>query len=148
MWKIGSARRVTRCGNCAFNCELLNIQVNKARGVLKVKVKMSEPPKVTIKNKLSNKTENDDEDHSRPQSVHQTPVRKTTLNRQSSSRNAESENGSANSFRRQSRKTRRSDANIESITLQESAKKSQPVTLKASFLRRKIKEYEGKKNRR
>lgn len=50
------------------------------------------------------------------------------------------------SARRQSRprSTRRSDANIESITLQETRQKSQPVTLKASFLRRKAKEYEGK----
>lgn len=39
----------------------------------------------------------------------------------------------------------RSDANVDAITLEESVgRKRQPVTLKASFLRRKIEEYEGK----
>jgi hypothetical protein len=42
--------------------------------------------------------------------------------------------------------SQRSDANIEAIILEETVgKKRQPVTLKASFLRRKIEEYEGKK---
>lgn len=49
--------------------------------------------------------------------------------------------------RRQS--SRRSNSSAETITMQESSyggsyKKRQPVTLKASFLRRKIAEYEGK----
>lgn len=102
---------------------------------------MSDPPDVIIKNRVTIKTDSDEENNS----LHQTPARQSSLNRQPTSRSAENDNGSANSFRRHSQKTRRSDANIESITLQETAKKSQPVTLKASFLRRKIKEYEGKK---
>lgn len=44
--------------------------------------------------------------------------------------------------------SQRSDANIEAITLEETTgKKRQPVTLKASFLRRKREEYEGKNRR-
>jgi hypothetical protein len=46
------------------------------------------------------------------------------------------------STKRQSRKNRRVENEGESIVLQDS--KGRPVTLKASFLRRKIKEYEGK----
>lgn len=72
----------------------------------------------------------------------QTPQRQSSI----TIRSAENENGSASNGRRQSRsrRSRRSDENIESITLQESASKTQPATLKASFLRRKAKEYEGK----
>lgn len=47
---------------------------------------------------------------------------------------------------KQSRKQKSqiSEASIESITLQESTPRSQSLPLKASFLRRKAKEYEGK----
>lgn len=99
---------------------------------------MSDPPKVDFRNKKS------DEDRSNSNSAPQ-----SSLNR-STSRNAENDNNRTSGSKRPSRKTRssrKSDANIESITLQESAPRTQPVTLKASFLRRKIKEYEGKKIR-
>lgn len=85
---------------------------------------MSDPPKVVVKStRVSIRDPSEDESDLSP--------RNSTVN-----------GGSA---RRQSRprSTRRSDANIESITLQETRQKSQPVTLKASFLRRKAKEYEG-----
>lgn len=84
---------------------------------------MSDPPKVVIKSKVTLNAGSDDES-----------IRNAT----------ETDNGNfpRRSVRRKS--SRRSDANIESITLQETAPKSHPVTLKASFLRRKIKEYEGK----
>lgn len=56
------------------------------------------------------------------------------------------------SLRRSRRRnsSRRSDSSAETITMQEnsSAGQRQPVTLKASFLRRKIAEYEGKKKLR
>jgi hypothetical protein len=51
------------------------------------------------------------------------------------------------SFRRSRRQnSRRSDSSAETITMQENSSggQRQPVTLKASFLRRKIAEYEGK----
>lgn len=86
---------------------------------------MSDPPKVVIKSKVTINAEVNDE--TRPLS-----------------QNAENDNGNfprRSSKRKSSRKS--DDANVESITLQETAPRSQPVTLKASFLRRKIKEYEG-----
>lgn len=52
------------------------------------------------------------------------------------------------SSRRQSRRKKNSNdsnVNVESIVLQESNRESRPVQLKASFLRRKMQEYEGKK---
>jgi hypothetical protein len=72
----------------------------------------------------------------------------TPLNRNSSHNTG---NGGSPSIKRSSsrfskRSSRRDESNLESITLQESSAKSHPVTLKASFLRRKIKEYEGKEN--
>lgn len=84
---------------------------------------MSDPPKVVIKSKVTI-TSDDDEPRS-------------------SGRESANGNFPRRSVRRKS--SRKSDLSIESITLQETAPKSQPVTLKASFLRRKIKEYEGKK---
>lgn len=106
---------------------------------------MSDPPKVIIKNKVTIVTDSDEENASGSNSRHHTPLRQRSLNR-STSRNSDNDSVEASDSRRRSRKsTRRSDANnAEIITLQETAKKSQPVTLKASFLRRKIKEYEGK----
>lgn len=100
---------------------------------------MSDPPKVVIKSKVTIHTGDDDENPHGHSPLH----RVTTLN----ARNVESDNGSAsnNQSHSQKRKSRKSDANLESITLQETAAKTQPVTLKASFLRRKIKEYEGKR---
>lgn len=103
---------------------------------------MSDPAKVVIKSKVIIHTINGDDSSQKTAS----PPRESSLNR-SASRNAETDNGVPSSSFRQSRKrksSRKSDVNVESITLQESAPKNQPVTLKASFLRRKIKEYEGK----
>lgn len=87
--------------------------------------------------------DDDEQNPSRPQSNHQlTPQRQSSI----TIRNAENENRSASNGRRQSRnrRSRRSVDNVELITLQETAAKTQPATLKASFLRRKAKEYEGK----
>lgn len=85
---------------------------------------MSDPPKVVIKSTKVTITSDDDEPRS-------------------SGRESANGNFPRRSVRRKS--SRKSDLSVESITLQETAPKSQPVTLKASFLRRKIKEYEGKK---
>lgn len=105
---------------------------------------MSDPPKVIVKNKVTIVTDSDEENASGSNSRHQTPLRQRSLNR-SSSKNSDNDVEAGESRSRSRRSTRRSDANnAELITLQETAKKSQPVTLKASFLRRKIKEYEGK----
>ena len=107
---------------------------------------MTEPSRESFKNKVVTiVTDRDDEEQnpSRPQSNHQlTPQRQSSI----TIRNAENENGSASNGRRQSRmrRSRKSVDNVELITLQETATKSQPPTLKASFLRRKAKEYEGK----
>ena len=62
---------------------------------------------------------------------------------QSSSLNHNSNDNNSNrrSLKRQSRRSRPGSNEQESITLQENDRR--PVTLKASFLRRKIKEYEG-----
>lgn len=104
---------------------------------------MSDPPKVIVKNKVTIVTDSDEENASGSHSRHQTPLRQRSLNRSTSKNSDDVETG--DSRRRSRRSTRRSDSNnAELITLQETAKKSQPVTLKASFLRRKIKEYEGK----
>lgn len=84
---------------------------------------MSDPPKVVIKSKVTIPSDDDEP--------------------RSSGRESANGNFPRRSVRRKS--SRKSDLSVESITLQETAPKSQPVTLKASFLRRKIKEYEGKK---
>lgn len=102
---------------------------------------MSDPPKIFLKSKVSIQMDDDEVDRS----LSPTLRREQSLNR-SASPNAEADNRSASNFRRQSRKrrsSRKSDANVESITLQESTPKNPAVTLKASFLKRKIKEYEG-----
>lgn len=104
---------------------------------------MSDPPNVVVKSKNVTIAESDDGEI-RP--AVSTPQRQRSLNR-STSRNSESDNGGTSQFQRPSsrkkRSTRRSDANAESIVLQETAPRNQAATLKASFLRRKIKEYEG-----
>lgn len=112
-----------------------------------VSKKMSDPSRESVKSKVFTivvEREGENQNHPiHPQANHQqTPQRQSSIN----VRNAEIENGSANNGRRQSRsrRSRKSDENVESITLQETASKSQPATLKASFLRRKAKEYEGK----
>lgn len=73
---------------------------------------------------------------------HEISPTKSISNR--SSLNNERNNNSENrkrSFKRQSRKNQRPESGVESIVLQENERR--PVTLKASFLRRKIEEYEG-----
>jgi hypothetical protein len=102
---------------------------------------MSDPPKVMIKSKVTIDIGSEDETDNNQ------PSQSTPRRERSSIRSSEVENGGSGGFQRHS-KTRKSskknDVNVESITLQETAPKSHPVTLKASFLRRKIKEYEGK----
>lgn len=64
------------------------------------------------------------------------------FNQSSSSNHNSNDNSNRRSLKRQSRRSRPVSNEQESITLQENERR--PVTLKASFLRRKIKEYEGK----
>jgi hypothetical protein len=106
---------------------------------------MSDSSSVVIKSKATiHSGESKDENSTNNSPL--TPCRQISLNR-SSSRTG---NGGTPSVKRSSsrfskRSSHRDDTNLESITLQENSTKSHPVTLKASFLRRKIKEYEGKK---
>lgn len=107
---------------------------------------MSDPSQEFVKSKVVTiVTERDEENQNpsrRQSNLPLTPQRQSSI----SIRKAENENGSASNSRRQSRtrRSRRSDENVEAITLQETVSKTQPATLKASFLRRKAKEYEGK----
>lgn len=64
----------------------------------------------------------------------------SSLNHNSNDNNGH--NSNRRSLKRQSRRSRPGSNEQESITLQENERR--PMTLKASFLRRKIKEYEGK----
>lgn len=112
---------------------------------------MSDPPKVIIKSKVSIIDVND-EDNQNNQSNHQPlpsssepQTSEKSLNR-SASRNSENGKGGTSQSQRSSRRkrsSRKSNATDEEITLQETVPRNHPVTLKASFLRRKIKEYEG-----
>lgn len=85
--------------------------------------------------------------------ISETLAQSPTSNRLSSARSSRSsyrsaENENEGPSRRSSSRNKRTrssaiDANIESINLQESPTQRRPITLKASFLRRKMREYEG-----
>ena len=101
---------------------------------------MPDSKKITIKTKVSINTISDDVD-ARNQSHSSSDANRSILNdeqngiqRQSSKRHSSR------------RKKASSDNGIETISLEESINVRQAVpSLKASFLRRKMKEYEGKK---
>lgn len=96
---------------------------------------MSEPKKTTIIHQIAIDTDDHPDSQTTPQVLIENASSQNTLN---GSRFSGSKQLS------QKAKTRTIEANVESITLQESVPKSQPLPLKASFLRRKAKEYEGK----
>lgn len=80
----------------------------------------------------------------------QSPQRHVPSTSSSSARHQSSNSNSSTSrwsFKRQSTRKTQSTEN-ESITLQESEQRPAPLQLKASFLRRKIKEYEGNRKKR
>lgn len=117
--------------------------------------------KITIKTKITVNTISDDIDTrdnatrelSQPHST-QSHLSSTTSRDNNRSIlndvNQEQHNGSGSQrqfFKRQSRRKKASSDNsnnVESISLQETNNENRHTSLKASFLRRKIKEYEGK----
>lgn len=111
--------------------------------------KMPDSRKITIKTKVTINTISDDVDARDNAARHQSSPHSSLspnedVNR--SSLNDDEGSGSRrHSSKRQSRAKKVSNAgssNVESISLQES-NELRPVQLKASFLRRKMKEYEG-----
>lgn len=110
---------------------------------------MPDSKKITIKTKIPINTISDDVDTRDNATRHQrTSIRDS--NQSSLNDDVEGQNGENRSRRtswRQSRgkKVASSEhSNVESISLQEN-NEQRPVQLKASFLRRKMKEYEGNK---
>lgn len=105
---------------------------------------MPDSKKITIKTKVTINTISDDVDARYNAARHQRTPRLSSSNRSSlnddEGRNSQNRR---NSSMRQSRGKRVSvGENVESINLQESHSQ-RPVQLKASFLRKKMKEYEG-----
>ena len=103
---------------------------------------MSDPPKVIIKPSKTESTENGGPSCS----TSPPPTIRTSEPEALQASSSFLRRHLSKRFSRSS--SQRSDANVEAIILEEtSGPKRQPVTLKASFLRRKIEEYEGKKLR-
>lgn len=107
---------------------------------------MSDSPRVVIKSSKIESTENGENSRS-------SPVPSSTLSVSPRRKPSDNEILPKNSsfFRRNLSKrfsrscSQRSETNPETIILEEAeSRKRQPVILKASFLRRKIEEYEGK----
>lgn len=96
---------------------------------------MSEQKRTTIIHQIAIDTDERPDLPSTPQ------VLIENVSRRNSTRNSNNWGGSKRQSQKANNKT---DETIESITLQESAPKNHPLPLKASFLRRKAKEYEGK----
>lgn len=118
--------------SCGGKCEVFD-ELFITRNSWNINERMSEPKKQTIIHQIAVDTDDRPDSSASPQ-----------ISRENStSRNGGSFSGGS---KRQSRraKSKTSDATIESITLQETVPKSQSLPLKASFLRRKAKEYEGK----
>lgn len=109
---------------------------------------MPDSKKITIKTKVTiNTISNDVDTQDNASTRHQRSP--DLLNRDSSLNGDEGRNGEnrsrRQSWKRQSQGKKVLRSNVESINLQEN-NEQRPVQLKASFLRRKMKEYEGNKN--